>query len=1137
MIELKFLGYPEILRDGKRLDCITKKQVALLSYLCGTSRMYGREYIASLFWPEQDQQYAMNNLRQTVFQLRKLLDPGFFVIDSNNIGLNSKIESWIDIQEISSRNIAVSTKLAQGLGLDDECIGDLLSIVEYYRGGFLEGIALPDCSDFDFWQQIERDGFLRIVTNSYELLVYHCIDSAQFDRGIHLALAWLQLDSCNESAHRALMVLYARTGMKKKAVSQYQHCMDVLREELGVSPDKVTKEIGESIRLADQDTIKLRVSPKPDKVLLKSPPKTPLGARFTIPRIPGNYLVRSRLIEALDKGLDNPLTLITAPPGYGKTALLTYWAHLHKEDPSRNVIWYCADQTDNDPYHFFSMLESLVSGDSQPGPQMADVDLDTITHPSIDRFLWSINNTLVRNGKLDYMVILDDLQTIDNPAVYSGLERLIQQSPTNLHCYISTRHESMLPFKRMKAGGPLVEISTDDLRFGSGEIREFVNNCFSNVLLTKEDVHLLCKKTEGWAVGLVCAIRAIEKQGNPSAIISNLNGNQTQIMDFLVEEVIHRQDPRIQEFLVKTSILSRMDASLCMAITAQADSQQILEYLEQQNSFLTNIDSHKDWYRYHNLFSEVLRTKLKQLYGESQIRDLHGAAAHWLAKHKLYDEAVRHALEAGDYQLVARIIGTYFPQKLAGGQIHTLRVWLKAIPDKFIDANVSMQIVKAWCLIFGGSIDEAAQYVKRIEAGVGVNADVGMGVGNGMNMGMYAGVGTGIGGGTGVDASEGTGAGVALENHQIQAHLFSLRAYIAENTGNVQESIGLALQAQEGFPGDEYFFRGIMDFILGRSYRILGNLDQAEQAFERIRSNGEVIDSPLMEAFGTCDVATILQIQGRLSQSAELCRYYIQRSYGKPGRTGEASSRVLFRFAEILYERNKLKQAAHFVAKGFSLLQKWGNPNDIAFGYIELFQTQCAAGKMIEASTTLARADHLNKEHNLHQHLSRWITVCRIRYEQSRHNHGEAVRIAEALASGMDTGGPEVSLEQEYVSIEYARALVLQANVAISDQQRETVFRFLEQARVSGRVFRYLQLLTICAILSDTMGNRGQAGALLMEAVCIAEPEGYVRTFLDLGEPMRQLLHYCVSDYHPSVAVPSRAMRYTSLLLKEFGNT
>ena len=377
-----------------------------------------------------------------------------------------------------------------------------------------------------------------------------------------------------------------------------------------------------------------------------------LATKTLIPPPRPRLVPRPRLLERLREGLGYDLVLVSAPAGFGKTTLLSEWAR--QERPGVRICWVSLDEADSDPVRFLEYLILALQGFRPHLGEKVLSWLHSPQPPSARSVLVALTNELVGLDE-DVVLVLDDFQFVTSADVHDAVSYLLDHLPPRVHLLIATRADPPLPLPRLRGRGQLLEIGADDLRFTAEEAAELLRE-LGGAPLTAEHVDALTERTEGWAVGLKMAALSMGQQQDVSGFIRDFAGSQRYIMDYLVEEVLEQQPADVQDFLLKTSVLERLTAPLCDAVTGRTDSDRLLSQLEHANLLLVPLDESRQWYRYEHLFSDLLRHRLAQAVGEDAVADLHRRASAWYKANGLSREAIDHALAARDWEAAADLL-------------------------------------------------------------------------------------------------------------------------------------------------------------------------------------------------------------------------------------------------------------------------------------------------------------------------------------------------------------------------------------------------------------------------------------------------------------------------------------------------
>src|SRR5215467_3937501 len=398
-----------------------------------------------------------------------------------------------------------------------------------------------------------------------------------------------------------------------------------------------------------------------------------LATKLYVPRRQPGFVVRPRLVDTLDRGLERGLVLVCAPAGSGKTALLADWAARSQ----RPVTWLSLDASDNDPARFWrhaaAALERVRPGiGGHVGPL-----LGPSAPSSFEGLVTALINELAV-GSDETVLVLDDYHLIEAQPVHAALGFMIDHLPPGMHLVLASRSDPPLALPRLRARGQLTELRAADLRFSAHEAAALLSEA-AGPGLADAAVEALTARTEGWAAGLQLAALSLRGQADVTGFVTTFSGSNRYVLDYLAGEVLDRQTEEIREFLLDTSVLERLSGELCDAVTGRPGGQAMLEAIERANLFLVPLDDVRGWWRYHQLFADLLRVRLLQREPD-RVTALHRAAAAWHEAHGLADDAVRHAVAAGDTAWAARLIEQHFDPVYLTGESATLRRWLAQLP-------------------------------------------------------------------------------------------------------------------------------------------------------------------------------------------------------------------------------------------------------------------------------------------------------------------------------------------------------------------------------------------------------------------------------------------------------------------------
>src|SRR6201993_2022976 len=434
-----------------------------------------------------------------------------------------------------------------------------------------------------------------------------------------------------------------------------------------------------------------------------------LATKLHVPAIGGQLVRGAALRDALSAGRSRKLTLLSAPAGSGKTTLLAQWALGAGED--QRFGWLSLDRSDNDPVWFWMYVVAALQKVS-PGVGTRALELLAMGADPVQVVLPTLLNDLDATAS-PMVLILDDYNLVINRAVHEQLGFFIGRLPANLHLVVATRSDPLLPLARLRASGDLAEMRTDDLRFGVIEAEHLLNEVLG-LDLAQADIQLLHRRTEGWAAGLYLAALSLAGRTDTAEFIRTFAGDNRHIVDYLMAEVLDRQPPQMRSFLLRTSVLGRLSGPLCDTVLQTSGSAAVLAKIERENLFVVPLDMSRQWYRYHQLFGELLRTELRRSEPDL-VADLHRRAASWFETEGLIDEAVRHLVAAGDVARSADLIAMDWVDEFNGGGLSTVVGLLDLLPEETVLQDPRLCVARAWIALSVGQLDDAAEWIEAVE--------------------------------------------------------------------------------------------------------------------------------------------------------------------------------------------------------------------------------------------------------------------------------------------------------------------------------------------------------------------------------------------------------------------------------------
>ena len=842
-----------------------------------------------------------------------------------------------------------------------------------------------------------------------------------------------------------------------------------------------------------------------------------LATKLFIPAPTSTLVERHRLTALLTAGASRAATLVSAPAGWGKTTLLSSW-HAGLSGSDYSFAWVSLDADDNDPVRFWSYilvaLNTIHEGVSDAALSM----LRSLQPPPMELILTSLLNALTTLST-DTVLVLDDYHVIEAQPIHHSLTFLIEHLPPRLNLVITTRFDPPLPLARLRARGALTEIRAIDLRFTPEEAAAFLTEIMG-LPLTAEQVSALEERTEGWIVGLQLA--ALSAQGRPTEsmekFVKAFMGSNRYVVEYLAEEVLWRQTDETQTFLLHTSVLDRMCAPLCDAVLTmeqgEASSNQTLgahihlEHLERANLFLISLDDEKNWYRYHHLFADVLRSRLQQTQ-PNLVPELHRRASIWYERHEMLSEAVLHALAASNFERAADLIEQSYHTIAVRGQVRMVLGWLNRLPDQIVRTRPMLCIYQADMMMHTMQLEAAEARLQDAERCL--QADM-----------------------------------FEDQKRTILGLVAALRAILVRYPGDFDSCVDLAYQALKILPETVNFGRASAMVSTAHAFLMNGDVTPA--------SVGQLM-TMLAPARASSDLYVVLRsfallarqqvLQGHLMQAATTYEEVV-RVVPEPKVLRALSSGAAYYFGlgDVLREWNKLDDASRYLIEGMEMVG--GSPtvfaDDLTFGYIAQARLQQARGEYGKAISTMDTFAQLAHQRNLVPHLVARGFAVRAQVELARGNLAEAIHWAET--SGLSTTDDNRSYPREREYLTLARVRIAQgrddpASHFLLDALN-LLNRLLQDAEAKARMGSALEIAILRALALDAQGDHQGAQIALERAVMLAEPEGYMRIFLDEGEPMLTLLSklqtngHCASNYIQTLLVAGnfRGREQTALLYR-----
>jgi LuxR family maltose regulon positive regulatory protein len=782
-----------------------------------------------------------------------------------------------------------------------------------------------------------------------------------------------------------------------------------------------------------------------------------LSTKLLVPRIRPEIVPRPHLIDRMNEGLRNPLMLISAPAGFGKTTLLSAWVQ-QCEHP---VAWLSLDESDDDAARFLrcvvAALQTIWDGVGDNVLAM----LQDSQSPPLHAAQTVLINEITAIGT-SFVMVLDDYHTIKTAAVHDLTNFLIEHAPPSLCVIIATRADPTLQLARFRAHGQLIEFRATDLQFSVQEAAAFLHGVM-DLDLSAEDVTRLNSHTEGWIAGLQLAALSMRNREDASAFVKAFAGSNRYIMDYLLEEVIRLQPPEIQEFLLKTSILEPLNASLCQVVTGQANSQATLEVLERDNLFIVPLDDKRYWYRYHHLFADLLRQRLKQMYPEA-ITELHQKASTWYEYHNMITPAIEHAFAGSAMEHVARLLDTSAETLWGRGEQVTLLRWLEMLPGEVMRNWPRLNVYYAFLMFMGGQFGVAEQHLRSADEVLSSDCER-------------------------IHPEEETRGMAAV-----------VQAYLAMASGDTAAIIERCQTALRFLPDKSTMWRSAVSIVLGDAYLFQGNLTEAGQAYRQGIVTSEAAGNTYFLLFAKAKLASMLRQQANLREIAAICRELLDiiEEYDF-AHTARAAS-IFAVWGAALCEWNELEEATQYIELAVKISEQAENVVILGTSYLSLARLQLAKGNLAAVHATIDQLDRVVREsdsplfvENALVALTAWIRVL----------EGDLPAAETLLCAHQISAADDVTIPRMNQYLAFARLLMAKREFEAFHSLNTRIRRVAE--RSDARAWTIAAWITE-ALALDAQGNDAGAAHALEQALVLAEPDELVRTFVDEGPPIARLL-------------------------------
>ncbi len=817
----------------------------------------------------------------------------------------------------------------------------------------------------------------------------------------------------------------------------------------------------------------------------RSPKPIVLATKLYVPRPTHHLVPRPRLLAQLQSALQHRLTLVCAPAGYGKTTLLAEWA----QTSPAPLAWVSLDEGDNDPARFWTyVISALQTLDADIGSlALRALQSTRASEPAI--LLNSLLNELSTLAE-DCSLVLDDYHLITSQEVHRPLTFLVDHLPDRMHLVLASRTFPPFSLARLSVRDQLVEVREQDLRFTTPEIGRFFEQAHVSGL-SAEDIDLLQAKTEGWVAGLQLVALSIPAQPHASSFVAHLTGSQRRIADFLMNEVLRQQPAHVQEFLLKTSVLERLCAPLCLSLLGDEGDcvRETLDYLEQMNLFLIPLDDERQWYRYHHLLTDFLRDRLIQTY-PNLVPGLYRRASLWYEQEGLTALAIQTAIAGRDWEDAVRLIESNYEAIVRGAEYTTLLTWVEALPRDLVRSRPRLCLAKAWPLqITPGRLEQTEACLEDAERAILSREDLAQG---------------------------------RSEARSMLGEIAHVRSGSAILRNEPESSLELCQDALKFLSDEQQFLRGATSLHLGVGYGATGQFPAARRSLAAAMRLEDVEPNVNVGLFARHYLACVEALEGNLRLAAERCQETLKFGVLPDGEHLPASMVSHILLGGLLYEWNDLESARQYLCQGIRLSAGWWRRDMLIEAFITLARVKQAQGDPEGALQTVRQAEDLFEDRYLGQLLAH-ASAAQVRGWRQAGCLESVKPVVESLqrAGAVDI---EVGPTQQEQVLAVARWLVTEGDL---EEAGRWLASLVHSAERGGFRRRLIEALVLQALAFWGLANKRQATFALTRALELARPDGYVRVFVDEGATMRRMLERAArTGVEPD---------YTAALLAAFG--
>ena len=790
-----------------------------------------------------------------------------------------------------------------------------------------------------------------------------------------------------------------------------------------------------------------------------------LFTKIHIPGITQNFVYRKRINDKLSEIGTKKVILISAPAGYGKTSFLVDWI-------SRNQIstaWYSLDDNDNNLSIFLDyLIASIQTIDNNIGSEIhkslksnIEVSVETVTDVLV--------NDILKSSK-EIHLVLDDFHLIHDKKIIQFVRNFIEYKPENVILSFVTRNDPPLQISKLRSKQKLIEIRSDDLKFSAIDIGEFFKRAH-HLTLSNDDSNSLLMKTEGWISGLHLAGLSIKSQENVSSFIENLKGSNRYIMDYLMDEVLSSMNSELKEFLLKTSILNRLCPQLCDYILQSQNSVEHLSTLEKNNIFTVPLDDERMWFRYHHLFSELLKKRLQQSL-TSIVPKLHTLASEWFIKNGLIDEAIHHLLLANNYQKAAELISKEMFKIWDDGNHYKFNAWLNLLPENIISQTPQLCILKAELAMARWQIQDAEillNKAKQLLHAIEKN-----------------------------EMKPLIPLLTTIENYNGRISVnFALIASYHEKPKDILRHVNEAL---ETLSEDQLIWRNLALMIQSDAYFILGKLEDSYKGQIETNKSYQIAQNPFLYLMSGANLVVTIRQQGKLNEVIELCDKFYAYAVEKELKSTTVAGWLQAIKGEVLTEMNNLEEAEKIALKGLETAKRFKIVGICLKCYLLLIKVYFSAKKYAEIDEILLKITDESMGFGTTRHIKNQIDAWTVRKFLIQ-------KQSDKVEQWLQNYKVQKEIDFDYIN-ENKHITASRAYVSLGkfEEAGQLLKKLKADAENYSRTHTLIEILLIQTQINYQLEELEIAMEYLSEALSLAEPGGYIRIFVDEGTLIEELI-------------------------------